>query len=631
MRVVFSKYNRERRPEFQTETVITRDGGGMVVRKRALTKEAEPHVKALYETFLLLERQYGGIRVAEAAPCAGGVCFEYIRGRRVDQILMEAIIARERVRFFDTIVQHIKFIKDLGTVHSDEPGEKDVLARLFGPNLRWRHASCSEIANIDLTFDNVIVNGSGEKVLIDYEWVFDFPIPVNYLVFRSIHYFDMKYGEYLRDFVTLQEMFDFCGISQEELAQYRTMEQSFIDYVYGPQQTYRISHAYLKGRKKLTDIMTGCEEIDRTAEAHALEEKVHELENRLHAVLTSKTWQIGQLYGKLLGVSSPFRRWLTTMFTGKTGESLPKTDTISLQRTKDHWGKEAGTWQVGRGIFWLEHEAVQRRINEKVSGDPGADPIQYLMRFMSEKGYTFPVERCLTLGCGAGNLERKISQYDFCLHHDAFDLAEGAIERARSEAERRDLHCVQYEVRNINEIHLQENRYDVVFGSAAVHHFEKLEHIFSEVNKALKPEGIFFLNEYIGPSRFQWTDRQLEVMNAVLRILPKKYKMDVTNPAVWKETCVRQPVEEVIAFDPTEAIRSAEIVSLMKRYFHVVEIKETGGAILHSLLTNIAGNFKIDDRSDMKLLRLLFDLEDVLMETGDLSSDFAVIIAMKHR
>jgi len=62
----------------------------------------------------------------------------------------------------------------------------------------------------------------------------------------------------------------------------------------------------------------------------------------------------------------------------------------------------------------------------------------------------------------------------------------------------------------------------------------------------------------------------------------------------------------------------------------VRQLKETGGAILHPLFTNSAGNFKLDNEDDMKLLKTIFDLEDVLMKNGDLTSDFGVIIAKKR-
>jgi len=43
-----------------------------------------------------------------------------------------------------------------------------------------------------------------------------------------------------------------------------------------------------------------------------------------------------------------------------------------LQPIADHWSAE-GAWEVGRGRYWLELPAIQRRLNRKVSGQPDTD------------------------------------------------------------------------------------------------------------------------------------------------------------------------------------------------------------------------------------------------------------------
>ena len=81
----------------------------------------------------------------------------------------------------------------------------------------------------------------------------------------------------------------------------------------------------------------------------------------------------------------------------------------------------------------------------------------------------------------------------------------------------------------------------------------------------------------------------------------------------------------VISVDPSEAIRSSEIVPVLKEYFEIVEYRPLGGSILQFLLADIAGNFR--DAQGQRLLEILFQLEDVLMACDDLPSDFAYIVA----
>jgi 2-polyprenyl-3-methyl-5-hydroxy-6-metoxy-1,4-benzoquinol methylase len=301
---------------------------------------------------------------------------------------------------------------------------------------------------------------------------------------------------------------------------------------------------------------------------------------------------------------------------------------LSNQRTKDHWGEEAGTWEIGRGLHWTEHLAVQERINRKVSEDHQRDPFQFFIKFLSQKGMNTPLTRCLTLGCGAGDLERGLSKYNFSLRYDAFDIADKAIERAKEKATLEGISNIYYKVADINTISLSRNIYDVVFGVHAVHHLNNLEHIFSEVENALKPGCFFFLYEFIGPTKFQWTDKQLNIVNSLLQILPEKYRISKNNMAI-KTHFKRPTLLEMNQVDPSEAIRSEDILKVLPHYFEIIEKKDIGGTILHLLLKDIAVNFDYKNPNDMRVLKMLFEIEDALLEIGEIPSDFTVIIAQK--
>ncbi|MBN2475439.1 MAG: class I SAM-dependent methyltransferase [Pirellulales bacterium] len=299
-------------------------------------------------------------------------------------------------------------------------------------------------------------------------------------------------------------------------------------------------------------------------------------------------------------------------------------DRSLIAKVKKHWGKQ-GEWQVGRGLHWTEHAAVQERINRKVSGDPRKNPFVFLIDFLQQRGVSLPVERCLTLGCGAGRLERGLHNHGFCRQHDAYDIADKSIEQARKAAKDENLSHIHYDVVDLNQIALPADTYDVVFGVMSVHHFTNLEHIFDEVRRSLKPGGLFFLNEFVGPTKFQWTDRQLDVMNALLKILPERYRMGKKRNL--KTQIVRPTVAEMDAIDPSEAIRSGEILDVLSSRFRIVQKRDYGGTLLHLLLEGIAFNFDQARPEDVRILGMLFEVEDALLETGELPSDFTVVVA----
>ena len=341
----------------------------------------------------------------------------------------------------------------------------------------------------------------------------------------------------------------------------------------------------------------------------------------------------------------------------------------ALQRTAQHWSAE-DTWQIGRGIYWLELPAVQHRLNHKVSGNPDVDWVRYtLERHFARR---LPLDHCLSLGCGKGGLERRLASLDAFVACDALDVAHGSIAQAQELAQQAGYDHIRYTVQDVNHVKLPTGHYDAVWSAGAAHHFERLEHVFEQVAAALKPGGLFILNEYVGPSRFQFPPRQRQAIQACHELLPDDYrrltaaaldrswtlqsKADLRQlaqravdklrdgdlpGAVWRwlqrtraarsgarpvRTTPNLPTaRSVQAADPSEAVRSADILPLLRRYFEIVEYKPLGGAILQFLLADIAGNFQ--DESGQQLLEMLFVIEDVLMASGDLGSDFAYIVA----
>ena len=294
------------------------------------------------------------------------------------------------------------------------------------------------------------------------------------------------------------------------------------------------------------------------------------------------------------------------------------------RRVGELWSREAGNWS-GQGRHWLEHPTVQARIHASTGGSDGGDRFQAFIRKYFRQGTS--VERVLTLGCGAGAFERGLAQYHFAREHDALDIAEGAVREAVEAARQEGLTHIRYSVADLNHVSLKREHYDVVFGLSAVHHIAALEHLCGQVRDSLKPGAYFVLDEFIGPSQFQWPDVQLNVVNEVLAALPESLRRRVSNPEQIKTAVSRPTIASMNAGDPSEAIRSAEIVPVLQAYFDIIEIKGYGGSLLHLLLEDIAGNFLPTDPLAVEWLERLFAIEDELILAGRLQHDFAVIIA----
>jgi hypothetical protein len=83
--------------------------------------------------------------------------------------------------------------------------------------------------------------------------------------------------------------------------------------------------------------------------------------------------------------------------------------------------------------------------------------------------------------------------------------------------------------------------------------------------------------------------------------------------------------------DPSESVRSSEIMPLLSRYFDVLECNKTGGTLLQFLLAGTAGNFRQDDPDSMQALEMLFKIEDTLIDIDELDSVFVCVAAVPKK
>jgi SAM-dependent methyltransferase len=287
------------------------------------------------------------------------------------------------------------------------------------------------------------------------------------------------------------------------------------------------------------------------------------------------------------------------------------------------------TWEPVEGppsYFW-NIPAICRRSNRLITDDPNFDFIAYV-----SQTYLAPLQPLygLSLGCGTG--QKELIWTSHCRYNrlDAYDISESRISHAHSQAQAAGHPEIHYHAADVYQVEWPQAHYDVAFGDQSIHHFTPLEPLLLQVRRALKPTGYLVANEFIGPTRFQWTDRQLEVINGVLAILPPQYRRRWSNGRI-KTRVFRPSLLSMMLGDPSEAVESARIVPLLERHFEIVERRDYGSTILHMLFDDIAANFLGDDgqEKDEKARRLIdmcFQIEDTLLELGDIQSDFALLI-----
>lgn len=219
-------------------------------------------------------------------------------------------------------------------------------------------------------------------------------------------------------------------------------------------------------------------------------------------------------------------------------------------------------------VSWMGDQTVRDYINESISGSPHIWPISWFLQFIGERRFG----RALSIGCGTGPLERDLIRRGICRQIDAFDGSPGSIDVARKLANEEGFGSrIHYYVDNFNEPKLARNAYDAVFFHQSLHHVAKLEKLMAAILRTLRRDGLLYLDEYIGPSRFDWNDALIAPHRAVFARIPEDLRLYDPLPL---------PIQPD---DPSEAIRSSEIMPQLARGFRLLARRDYGGTILSVL------------------------------------------------
>ncbi|HVT02143.1 MAG TPA: class I SAM-dependent methyltransferase [Thermoanaerobaculia bacterium] len=260
---------------------------------------------------------------------------------------------------------------------------------------------------------------------------------------------------------------------------------------------------------------------------------------------------------------------------------------------------------------WTSHRLVQHYLACSVNPVKPQCPLDFLRSYFEGRRF----RRGLSIGCGSGVLERIVLANGLCETVDAFDGGIFSLLKAKKEARSAGVEGrARYFAADFNRPVLPRNTYDIVFFNQSLHHVANLEGLLRAVINALKPDGYLFLDEYVGPSRTQWTRELLAPLRALHQLLP----------LAWRRSPALDPPVEVA--DPSEAIRSGEIERLVGVGFDTVLKRGYGGNILSVLYPKIRW-----DEAPEWLVENLIDVEKAWLESSGQPSFYSVLICTPRR
>lgn len=226
--IQYVKINSDRAEEFRLYTTIW-NGREQFVGKYPIGKKAEPHVLKMQDN----AKKVGNAVWHNLEGTVGKnkeIIYPMLKEATLDEIAAGYVQENRTDKIVELLqdVHHLFFADAVSCDTYNTPEFQQV----FGATECQEPLKCVKNANIDIILNNIFFV-EGEYVLIDTEWIFDFPIPSEYIMWRVVnelfHNHQRLYE--IMDYSRLLEKF---GITEELEEIFRQWEMHFAyEYVKG--------------------------------------------------------------------------------------------------------------------------------------------------------------------------------------------------------------------------------------------------------------------------------------------------------------------------------------------------------------------------------------------------------------
>lgn len=232
--VLYTKYSSGRNREFSIQTRIVRGiDGKNILYKKPEYPEGQAHIAHIAESGVRLGslwEERGLFSVNRCVSREGRIEFEYLQGATVEEELDDLLEQGKIQEAADALRGVAKRIRE--SARTEGFCMTSEFRQVFGEAGISPEEPSFPVADIDLIFSNLLRTEDGGYHVLDYEWTFFFPVPVNFILFRALHYY-LESSPIRAEFGRQFDFFGEFGIGQEQRKSYLQMERRFQQYVAG--------------------------------------------------------------------------------------------------------------------------------------------------------------------------------------------------------------------------------------------------------------------------------------------------------------------------------------------------------------------------------------------------------------
>lgn len=268
----YVKCNSERDLPYRISTIIEKNASDILqVRKHPQTKEAANHLEEMLNCRSHLEDAYTKVSYLKAQKDGRDLIFPYAQGSSLLEGVTFTGSAEDAAAKLSEALAPVFEVSESNRMPFYSTPEFE--ACFPGIEISDEEAICP--GNLDAIASNFI-RTEDNIVCFDYEWVCDFPVPAEYLKFRSYYYYYIEtealhgiaQDVYLRAF----------GYDEQQIRTYLAMEEGFQQKVHGENRKYKYLPRFEKKCISATDIDWLEEAVEHLQKAVKEQQAVLELQ-----------------------------------------------------------------------------------------------------------------------------------------------------------------------------------------------------------------------------------------------------------------------------------------------------------------------------------------------------------------
>ncbi len=279
-------------------------------------------------------------------------------------------------------------------------------------------------------------------------------------------------------------------------------------------------------------------------------------------------------------------------------ESPSGLDAAYCRQVGQAWDKWQQRQANPRAVWsWGYSTHVLRHINRLICGKAlPAWSDGLIDRLRARHGQRLPFARGCSIGCGDANKEIELLKAGIVEHFHLFELSEERAKHGMHLAQQAGLaERVRYTIGDA--FTLEHEPYDFFLWNNALHHMPDARAALAFSRARLAPGGALCLQDYTGPTRFQWPPAMLAAINSARSFIGGK---PLQLPSI----------SLIEASDPSEAIDSGSILPALAELFPQAEVRPLGGVIYFAALAGAPADIPF------KTLRRLLTLDKQLVDSG---------------